>query len=160
MTPLIPDWAVGVMALVALALIFSGNPGLAALGLLGLVGAGMMWVISSQNSRKASADYQRKLAQYNREEKDWKEQKEQAEKDWHRELDKIALEREELKKNRLSRSFKWDDLRVFHEVMSLSVARVIHKNLLQKGATVKETQELNKNEEIIPKSKKDIFDDF
>lgn len=159
-TPLIPDGAVGLMALVALALMLSGNQWLAGLGLMGILGTGIMWFISSKNSREAASEYERKLAQYNREEKDWKEQKEQAEKDWQRELDKIALEREELKKNRLSRSFKWDDLRVFHEVMSVSVARIIYKNMLQKGATVKETQELNKNEEIIPKSKKDIFDDF
>jgi hypothetical protein len=159
-TPLIPDAAVVVMALVALGLIFSGNQGLQVLGFLGILGTGIMWFISRKKSMQAAAEYERKIEQYNREEEDWKEQKEQAEEDWHRELDEIALEREELEKNRLSRSFKWDDLRVFHEVMSLSVARVIHKNLLQKGATVKETQELSKNEEIIPKSKKDIFDDF
>jgi hypothetical protein len=158
-TPLIPDAAVAVMALVALALIVSGDM-LAFLGFMGILGTGIMWVLSRKESMQAASEYERKMNDYRIDETDWQYQKEQAEKDWLRELDEIDLEREELKKNRLSRSFKWDDLRVFHEVMYESVARVIHKNLLQKGATVKETQELNKNEEIIPKSQKDIFDNF
>jgi hypothetical protein len=133
---------------------------LAFLGFMGILGTGIMWVLSRKESMQAASEYERKMNDYRIDETDWQYQKEQAEKDWLRELDEIDLEREELKKNRLSRSFKWDDLRVFHEVMYESVARVIHKNLLQKGATVKETQELNKNEEIIPKSQKDIFDNF
>ena len=78
----------------------------------------------------------------------------------NRQYEKIKLEEEELKRNRLCRSFQWDDLRVLHTIMSRSVGKIIHNNILQKGGTVKEFVHQTKNEEIIAESKKDILNEF
>ena len=78
----------------------------------------------------------------------------------NRQIEKINLEEEELKRNRLSRSFQWDDLRVFHRIMNQLTNRIIWENMIQKGAVVKEFINETKNEEIIPKSKKNILDEF
>lgn len=160
LSPLIPNEALVVMALVAIALIFSGNPGLQMLGGIGFLGGVGIWSKSTVDVRQAKQNYDRQMATYRENEKNLDLQEKRAEEDWKRKLEKIALEREELQKNRLSRSFKWDDLIVFHEVMNVSVAKIIHTHLIKQGATVKETKELNKSEDIIPKSKKDIFDTF
>jgi hypothetical protein len=86
--PLLPTEALVVLAVVAIGLIFTGNPGIKLLGFVGLVGGLIIWAISSQNVREAQQRYDK----------------------WKEEIAKIELEEIELKKNRLSRSFKSDDL--------------------------------------------------
>ena len=136
--PLLPTEALVVLAVVAIGLLFTGNPGIQILGFVGLIGALVIWAISSQNVREAQQRYDR----------------------WKEEIIKIELEEVELKKNRLSRSFKSDDLFVFHEVASKIVASVVFNSLIEKGGRVEQSNENNLIEQVIPKSKKDIFDDF
>jgi hypothetical protein len=136
--PLLPNEALVVLAVVALLLIFSGNFGLQILGILGLLGGLIIWAISNNNVRKA---------------------KEALEK-WEKQIRDILLEEEEIKRNRLSRSFQYDDLFTFHEVMTKITSAVVHYRLLQKGAKLEGTSEKVREKSVIGESKKDMFDDF
>ena len=147
--PLIPDAALVVLALIAAGLFFSGNGGLQVLAIVGAIGAFVIYFQSNSQVASAKRKYDSQLAIY---------QEDNIER--NRKIEKIKLEEEELKRNRLSRSFQWDDLRVLHTIMSRSVGKIIHDKLLQKGALVKDFVHQTKNEEIIPESKKNIFDDF
>jgi histidinol-phosphate/aromatic aminotransferase/cobyric acid decarboxylase-like protein len=108
------------------------------LGIIGLIGGLSIWAISNQNVRDAKQRYEK-----------WKEQ-----------IAEIEREEEEIKRNRLSRSFKSDDLFVFYEVMTKITSAVITYKLIKQGAVVKDSKEQNFVEQFIPKSKKDMFDDF
>jgi hypothetical protein len=136
--PLLPTEALVVLVVVAIGLILTGNSGIKILGSVGLVGGLIMWAISSQNVRDAKQRYE----------------------SWKEEIAKIELEEIELKRNRLSRSFKSDDLFVFHEVASKIVSAVVFNALLKKGGRVEQSNENTRIESVIPSSKKDIFDDF
>lgn len=136
--PLLPIEALVVLAVIAIGLLFTGNAGIQLLGFVGLVGGLVIWAISSQNVRDAQKRYEK----------------------WQEEIKEIEREEEELKKNRLSRSFKLDDFFVFHEVASKIVTTVVFNALLKKGGRVEQSNENNRIEQVIPKSKKDIFDDF
>jgi hypothetical protein len=70
------------------------------------------------------------------------------------------VKRKKSKRNRLSRSFKSDDLFVFHEVMTKITSSVVFHALVERGAKIEESNERNFVKQVIPKSKKDIFDDF
>jgi hypothetical protein len=135
---LIPNEALLVLVVFAGALLFSGNPGLQVLSFVGLMGGLGLWAISTSQVRIAK----------------------QRQEKWKEEIEEIKLEEEEIRKNRLSRSFKSDDLFVFHEVMRETVVAAVSQNLLEQGAKVQESNEQNSVEHIIPKSKKDIFDGF
>jgi len=147
--PLIPDAALVVLGLIATGLFFSGNGGLQVLAILGVIGTLGIYIQSNSEVAKAKIKYDSQLARY---------QEEDIER--NRQIEKINLEEEELKRNRLSRSFQWDDLRVFHRIMNQLTNRIIWENMIQKGAVVKEFINETKNEEIIPKSKKNILDEF
>jgi len=147
--PLIPDAAFLVLALIALGLFFSGNGGLQVLSIVGVMGALGIYITSNNQVGEAKRKYDSQVAIY---------QEENIER--NKKIEKIKLEEEELKRNRLSRSFQWDDLRVLHTIMSRSIGKIIHNNMLQKGGTVKEFVHQTKNEEIIPESKKDILNEF
>jgi len=146
--PLIPSAALIVLGLIALGLMFSGNGGLVVLGFIGVLGVFYLASQSNQNVIKAQKNYQSKLFAY---------QEDLAE--WEREKEQLALEREELIKNRLSRSFKTDDLRVFHTVMTRTIARIISEEFLKQGAAIKESVETNNAQNAIASSK-NIFDEF
>ncbi|HBK23321.1 MAG TPA: hypothetical protein DDZ60_12660 [Planktothrix sp. UBA10369] len=147
--PLIPDAALVVLGLIATGLFFSGNGGLQVLAILGVIGTLGIYIQSNSEVAKAKIKYDSQLARY---------QEEDVER--NRQIEKINLEEEELKRNRLSRSFQWDDLRVFHRIMNQLTNRIIWENMIQKGAVVKDFINETKNEEIIPKSKKNILDEF
>lgn len=147
--PLIPDAALVVLALIATGLFFSGNGGLQVLAIVGAIGALGVYLQSNSQVAEAKRKNESKLAQY-----------QEANIERNRQYEKIQLEEEELKRNRLCRSFQWDDLRVLHTIMSRSVGKIIHNNMLQKGGTVKEFVHQTKNEEIIAQSKKDILNEF
>ncbi|MEG4227741.1 hypothetical protein QUA35_16730 [Microcoleus sp. N9_B2] len=147
--PLIPDAAFLVLALIAVGLFYSGNGGLQVLSIVGVMGALGIYMTSNSQVAEAKRKYDSQLAIY---------QEDNIER--NRQIEKIKLEEEELKRNRLSRSFQWDDLRLLHTIMSRSVGKIIHNNMLQKGGTVKEFVHQTKNEEIIPESKKDILNEF
>jgi hypothetical protein len=136
--PLIPYEALIVLIIVAGVLIFSGNSGLQVLGIVGLIGGVTIWAISSRNVREATKRYEK-----------WKEQ-----------MKEIEREEEEIKRNRLSRSFQSDDLFVFYEVMRRIVSTIVMQDLLERGAKVTGSSENSYIEKIIPKSTKDVFDDF
>jgi hypothetical protein len=135
---LLPNEALVVLVVVAAALIFSGNSGLQILGLVGLVGGLIIWAISSQNVREAKDRYAK----------------------WEQQVKELVREEEEIKRNRLSRSFKTDDLFVFHEVMTKITSAVIFHNLIERGAKVEESNERNFIKKVIPQNTKDLFDDF
>ena len=78
---------------------------------------------------------------------------------WEADHNEIIRDKEELTDHRLSRSFKLDDLRVFHTVMVRSVAALVNKHLIEKGAVVQDTVENNDAAAAISSSKS-IFDDF
>lgn len=137
-SPLLPTEALVVLVVIAAGLIFSGNPGLQVLGFVGLIGGLIIWAISNKNVRDAKERYDK----------------------WKDEVAQLELEEAELKRNRLSRSFKYDDLFVFHEVMSKITASVISLGLLKQGAKVEETTQHTYIEKVIAKSDKNIFDDF
>lgn len=147
--PLIPDAALVVLALIAAGFFVSGNGGLQVLSIVGVIGALGIYITSNSQVAESKRKYDSQLAIY---------QEDNIER--NRKIEKIKLEEEELKRNRLCRSFQWDDLRVLHTIMSRSVGKIIHKNMLQKGGTVKEFVHQTKNEEIIPESKKDILNEF
>lgn len=146
--PLIPNEALVVMALVALGLIFSGNSALQLLGFIGIIGFMGIYIKSTTDVRKDRQRYEGKRFSYEGELADWENEKEQ-----------IALEREELIRNRLSRSFKTDDFRVFHTVLTRSIARIISDEFLKQGAAIKEAVE-NNDAQIAISSSKNIFDEF
>lgn len=147
--PLIPDGALVVLALIAAGFFVSGNGGLQVLSIVGVIGAFVIYFKSNSDVAEKKRKYESQLARY---------QEENIER--NRQIEKIKLEEEELKRNRLSRSFQWDDLRVLHTIMSRSVGKIIHNNMLQKGGIVQEFVHQTKNEEIIPESKKDILNEF
>jgi hypothetical protein len=136
--PLLPIEALILLGVFAIGLLVTGNPGLQVFGVIGLIGGLGIWAVSSKNVREASEKQEK-----------WKEQ-----------VKEIELEQEEIKRNRLSRSFKSDDLFVFHEVMTKIVSSMIFHSLIDKGATVEESQEKNNAEQYIPPSKKGMFDDY
>jgi len=147
--PLIPDAALIVLGLIALALFFSGNLALQILAILGASIAFVIYLKSNSHVAKAKRKNESQLARY---------QEDNIER--NRKIEKIKLEEEELKRNRLSRSFQWDDLRVFYTIMNQLTNKIIGENMIQKGAIIKEFINETKNEEIIPKSKKNILDEF
>lgn len=147
--PLIPEAALILLGLIAAGLFVSGNGLLQLLAVGGALGAFVIYFQSSSQVAEAKRKYELQLTRY---------QEENIER--NRLIEKIKLDEEELKKNRLSRSFQWDDLRVLHTIMSRSVGKIIHNNMLQKGGTVKEFVHQTKNEEIIPESKKNILNEF
>jgi hypothetical protein len=136
--PLLPNEALVVLAVVAAALIFSGNSGLQILGVVGLIGGLIIWAISSQKVREGKERYAK----------------------WEQQIKELVREEEEIKRNRLSRSFKTDDLFVFYEVMTNITSAIIFHTLIEKGAKVEESNERNFIKQVIPKNTKDIFDDF
>lgn len=140
-SPLIPTPALVILGLVALGLVFSGNPSLAFLGLIGFLGLFVIFIQSTQGVVKAKELYEKRLKSY-----------EEAEANWQR-------EQEQLIKNRLFRSFKTDDFRVFHAIMVRTIARIISEELLKRGAAIKEIVE-NNNAQNVVESNKNIFDEF
>jgi hypothetical protein len=147
--PLIPNAALIFLGLIAGSLFFSGIGGVQVLAVIGGIGTLALYFKSNSEVAEAKRKYESQLARY---------QEDNIER--NRQIEKIKLEEEELKRNRLSRSFQWDELRVLHTIMTRSVGKIIHDKLLQKGATVKDFVHQTKNDEIIPESKKNIFDDF
>jgi hypothetical protein len=145
---LIPNEAIVGMAVVALALTVSGNSALQLLGFIGLIGLIGIYIKSTTDVRKDRQSYEGKRFSYERELADWENEKEQ-----------IVIEREELIRNRLSRSFKTDDLRIFHTVLTRSIARIISDEFLKQGAAIKEAVE-NNDAQIAISSSKNIFDEF
>jgi len=141
------------MIIVGLGLIFWGMLGnnilLSLLGLLGTIGAVVLLIQSNKTLIDAQTKNQQNFRQY---------EYELAE--WERRVAKIKLEEEELKRNRLSRSFQWDDLRVMLEVMTQTIEKIVKEQMIDKGASVKESMQATKNKEIIPESKKNLFDEF
>ncbi|MGA9377173.1 MAG: hypothetical protein WBV73_00105 [Phormidium sp.] len=149
--PLIPNEALAILGAIGLCLIVltGGNSGLILLGIIAIMAAGILWFQSNQKVFEAISKNEQNQRQY--------ENKYAA---WQREIKKIEQAQEELIRNRLSRSFQWDDLRVLHKVMTLSVIKIIQENLIKQGAKVETSVESTKNEEIIPESKKNMFDEF
>jgi hypothetical protein len=137
--PLIPTEALLVLVVVAIVLFLlnGSNNGIQVLSIVGLIGALIIWAISRQNVRDAQRKYEK----------------------WKEEIAKIELEEIEIRKNRLSRSFKSDDLFVFHEVVSTIIRSIIVNSLLNKGGRVEQSNENNHIEQVIPKSQKDILKD-
>lgn len=146
-SPILPDGAFVLLGVVSAGLMFSGNGGLQFLGLVGIIGLSVLYSRSNQAVRDGKKNYEYQLSLYDRRIQEWEADKEQ-----------LALEREEMIKNRLSRSFKTDDLRVFHTVMTRSVARIISDEFLKQGAAIKESVE-NNDGKIAIASVKDIFDE-
>jgi hypothetical protein len=143
--PILPNEAIIVLAVIAGLLIFSGNGGLTALGILGLLGALFIYVKSqsevteAQNYNSLSASkYQRQIDQ------------------WRRDVDEIKLEQEELIKHRGARSFKTDDLRVFRSVMIETTAKIVTSEVFDKGATLEDVSE-NTDEAVAPSVKDKLF---
>jgi hypothetical protein len=158
--PLLPTEALVVLAVVAIGLLFTGNPGIQILGFVGLVGGLVIWAISSQNVRQAEQRYNKWKEDTAKIELEERELRRDRHDKWKEKITKIELEEIELKQNRLSRSFKSDDLFVFHEVASKIVSAVVFNALLKKGGRVEQSNENTRIENVIPKSKKDIFDNF
>lgn len=147
-SPLIPNEALAVLGIIAVLIFLFGGDAGKGFGLLGGIGAIVMYVQSNAKVKKAQDKYAQQIIKY-----------EQALENYQREKEEIALEKEEREKNRVSRSFKTDDLRVFHAVMFELVAQIVKKYFIDKGATVKESVENNGSETNI-ESKKNIFDNF
>jgi hypothetical protein len=76
---------------------------------------------------------------------------------YEKELKEIDRE-EKIDKKYLPRSFEWDDLRVFHEVMNRLVTQIINDTIEDSEVTLAEGKEFNPTKAIIPRSKKDLFE--
>jgi hypothetical protein len=143
--PILPNEAIIVLAVIAGLLMFSGNGGLIALGVLGLLGALFIYVKSQsevteaqKHNSYAESRYQKQLEQ------------------WRRDIEEIKLEQEDLRKHRLSRSFKTDDLRVFRSVMIETTAKIVTNEVFDKGATLEDVSE-NTDETVAPSVKDKLF---
>ena len=151
--PLIPNEAILGMIILCVGIVLWGistsNAGLIFFGIMAILAPIIIGLKSNETVREASRrNYQNEMDyELNLEE-------------WEKKVETLKLQEAELRKNRLSRSFQWDDLRVLHQVMILSVIKIIQENLIKQGAKVETSVESTKNEEIIPESKKKIFDEF
>lgn len=157
--PLLPTEALVVLGVIAIALIVIGNPGIKILGFVGLVGGLVIWAMSSKNVREAEQRASQTVREAEQRASQMMHEAQQRHHKWKEEITKIELEEMELKKNRLSRSFKSDDLFVFHEVVSKIVTAVVSNAVLKSGGRVEQSHENNFVEQIIPKSEKDILKD-
>ncbi|MGB5960501.1 MAG: hypothetical protein WBG73_07590 [Coleofasciculaceae cyanobacterium] len=147
-SPILPDGALWLLVLIAGGLMFTGNGALQLLGCIGVGGVIYLTIKSNRDVTESKKDYALQLSLYQQRLDEWETEKEQ-----------LALEREELIKNRLSRSFKTDDLRVFHTVMTRSIARIISDKFLKQGAAIKESIENNDVQNAVSNTK-NIFDEF
>jgi hypothetical protein len=145
--PIIPNEALIVLGIIALFLFTLGSIG-QLFGFIGIMGAIIIYIKSNKNVKDAQNRYTKEMNKYEQDLEEYERQKEE-----------IALQREEREKNRLSRSFKTDDLRMFHAVMIELVVRAVKENFIDKGAKVKESVENNGSTANI-ESKKNIFDNF
>jgi|GEM_PF-1081947 len=149
--PIIPNLALIPLGLIAAFLLVSGNQGLAVLGLVGAIGALVILLLSNTNINRAKQEYSRKQLGYQQEMSEWEDKREQ-----------IRLEQEERENNRLLRSFKWDDLRMFKEVISRTVLQIVYENMIQKGAVLKDYVDRSSDKNIVGESsnKEDPFGEF
>jgi hypothetical protein len=69
-------------------------------------------------------------------------------------IDKITS----IQSEELPRHFKWDDLRLFHEVTRRLVTDIISEQLEPQESIFTEAKEFNLFKNIIPSTKKDLFD--
>jgi hypothetical protein len=143
--PILPNEAIFVMALLAGGLLFTGNSSLQVLGVLGLMGTLFIYITSQSSVNKARDEYAKQTRRYEFDLDKWETQKEE-----------IKLEREELIKHRLSRSFKTDDLRVFRSVMIETTAKIVTNEVFNKGATLEDVSE-NTDEAVAPSVKDKLF---
>jgi hypothetical protein len=144
--PLLPTEAIVVMALLAGGLLFTGNSALQFLGCIGIIGTVVLFGISQKDVNEAASANALADSRYESEVDRWREEKVE-----------IELEQEELKKHRLSRCFKRDDLRVFHSVMIKSTAKIITDEIFNKGATIAEESEDTDESSPIPSMKDKLF---
>ena len=147
--PMIPNGALVLLGLIAAFLLFSGNPGLLGLGLIGAIGTLFIYLRSNVTANEARQSYLRSQQRYQKEMSVWEEKKEQ-----------IRLEQEERYNNRLLRSFKWDDLRLFKKVITQAVLQIIHEKLIQKGAVVRDYLDVTNDEKIFAKNTENPFAQF
>ena len=143
--PLLPNVAIVVMAALAGLLMFSGNTALIVLGTIGIIGAVIIFVISQQEVNKAERTNAIAASKYERDLDEWRDTKVA-----------IELEQEDLRKHRLSRSFKTDDLRVFRSVMIETTAKIVTNEIFNKGATLEGVSE-NTDEAVAPSVKDKLF---
>ena len=139
--PVIPNGALTLLGLMAAFLLFSGNQGLIALGLIGAIGVLVLYLQSNANSNQAKQEYLRKQQRYQQKMSEWENKKEQ-----------IRLKQEEGENNRLLRSFKWDDLRMFKEVISRTVLQIVYENMIQQGAVLKDYVDISSDKNIVGES--------
>lgn len=76
---------------------------------------------------------------------------------YERELERVN-EITSIRSEELPRHFKWDDLRIFHEVTRKLVVDIIIDRLEQHESIFTEAKEFNLFKNIIPPTKKDLFD--
>jgi len=143
--PILANEAIFVMALLAGGLLFTGNSSLQVLGILGVMGSLFIYMTSQSGVNKAKDEYAKQTRRYEFDLDKWETQKEE-----------IKLEREELIKHRLSRSFKTDDLRVFRSVMIETTAKIVTNEVFNKGATLEDVSE-NTDEAVAPSVKDKLF---
>lgn len=147
-TPLLPKEALIVLALIAGGLLFLGNIALKFLGFIGLAGVTYLFVKSNADMKKAQERYQRDSSAYEHELADWEAKKKQ-----------IDLEQKDLEKYRLARSFKRDDFRVFHSVITRTTREIIVKGLFSQGAVIQESFEETEDKDTVPSIAKQFDQD-
>ena len=146
-SPLLPNEALFVLAVVVILLfLFAGDAG-KLFGLVGAIGGILIYIQSNTNVKEAKDRHEKARIKYQEDLSSYEIEKE-----------KNALEREERIKNRVSRSFKTDDLQVFREVMFQSVRKIVKEQLIDKGASANQFIEENKLDK--DQQKKNIFDEF
>ncbi len=148
--PLISYELLAIAIVVAGVLLSSGNGALQVLGLGGGFATFILFLSSNSTVKEAQDKYAKDLLDYRRDLAGWEAAKE-----------RLREEQEETEKNLLSRSFKWDDLRIFKEVISRYVLKVVYQQLIQQGATVKKYVDISNDEKLIEnKDKNNPFDEF
>jgi hypothetical protein len=138
-TSLLPKEALIVLALIAGGLLFSGNIALGSLGFIGLAGVTYLFIKSNTDIKKAQERYQRDSSAYEHELADWEAKKEQ-----------IDLEQKDLEKYRLARSFKRDDFRVFHSVITRTTREILFEKLFDQGGVIEESFEETEDKDTVP----------
>jgi hypothetical protein len=149
--PLLPIGAIIAMAAVAFMLYFAGlsgrNEAVIFLGVIGSIATLGLSFYSYKDVYSAKAEYALANQRYDAVCDKWREEKVE-----------IELEEAELKRRKLFRSFKRDDLRVFHSVAIGLTTKIITTEIFDKGAEIGEVSEDQDESKTIPSMKDKLFD--
>lgn len=147
--PIIPNSFLIGLGIFSIILLFTNNIGGILFGISGIIGAFIGFCLNTK-SNQAKQEYFYQMSRYESDLIEWEKRQEE-----------LNTKNEERKNSRLLRSFKWDDLRTFKEIISQQSLKIIYKHLIREGATVIKHTNISLNEKIFEKDENiDPFSKF